>query len=221
MGSKGRADYLKNFIALDKPALRPLPKDPFEYYETVQVKHVPNNYHVQYNGFYYSVPYMFYQRSVTIHGYARKVEIFDEMGNRIAVHPRRFTGRRYVTDANHMPENHKAVREFNSYKGDSYRLKAAQIGQDAKRFVNALLEEADFEEQAYKSCMGIINFSRQYSPERVNRACKKALELHSVSYTTVKNILKNGQDQQPVDQSSSDADSPTPYHENLRVGEWS
>ncbi len=199
-----------------------MPKDPFEYYETVPVKQVPNNYHVQYNGFYYSVPYMYYHKPVTIHGYGRKVEIFDEMGNRIAVHQRRFTGRRYVTEEAHMPENHKAVFEFNNKDGAYYRHRAAQIGQDTYRFVDAMLEEADFEEQAYKSCMGIINFSRQYNPERVNRACKKALEeLHSVNYTTVKNILKNGQDKQPAVQSSSDADNPTPYHENLRVGEWS
>ena len=34
------------FDALDKPALRPLPKDPFEPFETKPVKSVPNDYHV-------------------------------------------------------------------------------------------------------------------------------------------------------------------------------
>ena len=68
--------------------------------------------------------------------------------------------------------------------------------------------------------MAVINFSRTYGDTRVENACEKALSLNSVTYTTLKNILKNGQDMLPIKQSSSDADTPTPYHENLRIGEW-
>jgi len=55
---------------------------------------------------------------------------------------------------------------------------------------------------------------------RVEAACKKTLELHSPNYTTVINILKNGQDKQPII-NISDADTPTPQYENLRTAEWS
>ncbi len=209
-----------NFIALDKPVLRPLPKEPFEFYETVPVNKVPNNYHVAYDGFYYSVPYSFYGRPVTIHAFAKKIEVYDEIGNRIAIHGRQHSGKRYVTATEHMPENHRAVVEFNSYDGTYYRQRASRIGNNAYLFVKQLLESADFEEQAYKSCMAVINFSKNYGNERVNRACCKALELNSVNYTTLKNILKNGQDKQPANSSNSDADTPTPIHENLRIGEW-
>ncbi len=68
--------------------------------------------------------------------------------------------------------------------------------------------------------MAVINFGKNYGNDRVNRACRKALDLNSVSYTTLKNILKNGQDKQPANNSNSDADTPTPIHENLRIGEW-
>ena len=47
-----------------------------------------------------------------------------------------------------------------------------------------------------------------------------ALDLNSVTYTTLKNILKNNQDKKPVNAEHSDADTPPPSHENLRVGEW-
>lgn len=209
-----------NFIALDKPALRPLPKDPFEYYETLPVKTVPNNYHVYYDGFYYSVPYTLYKDSVTIHAYAKKIEIFNAMGERVAIHVRKFSGRRYATEISHMPANHRAIREFNQYDGTHYRYRASSIGQNAYRFVDTLLKSADFEEQAYKSCMAVVNFSKQYGNTRVDNACKKALDLNSVTYTTLKNILKNNQDKKPVNADHSDADTPTPNHENLRVGEW-
>ena len=65
-----------------------------------------------------------------------------------------------------------------------------------------------------------MNFSKQYGNTRIDNACKKALDLNSVTYTTLKNILKNNQDKKPVNAEHSDADTPTPSHENLRVGEW-
>ena len=119
-----------------------------------------------------------------------------------------------------MPEKHKAVVAFRSYDGKYYRAKAYTIGKHTGAFVTALLEKVDFEEQAYKSCMGVLNFSKKYGNARVEKACEKAISLHSVTYTTLKNILKNGQESQPAATDPTDADTPTPYHENLRIGEW-
>ena len=209
-----------NFQILDKPMLRPLPSIPFESFITQMVTKAPNNYHVAYDGFYYSVPYTFYTRPVVIHAYAKKIEIFDEYGNRIAIHARRYAGKRYVTIPEHMPDNHRAIIELHNYDGAYYRKQAAKIGRDAYLFVKGLLESVDFEEQAYRACMAVINYSRTYGNDRVNLACRKAIDLHSVNYTTLRNILKNGQDKQLLTMQNSDADTPTPYHENLRIGEW-
>lgn len=183
-----------NFLALDKPALRPLPKDRFDSFTTVFVSKVPNNYHVTYDGFYYSVPYSYYRQSIIIHAYAKKIEIFDSIGNRIAIHGRYFSGKRYIIETEHMSDNHKAVMEFNNFDATYYRQKAARIGDNAYKFVYELLDATDFEEQAYKSCMAVINFSRSYGNSRVDRACAKVLPLKSVNYTILKNILKYGQD---------------------------
>ena len=154
-----------------------------------------------------------------MHIFAKKIEIYTKDGERIALHQRHFSGRRYVTDSEHMPENHKAVVAFRSFDGKYYRAKANSIGPYTGTFVKTLLEKADFEEQAYKSCMGVVNFPKTYGDSRVENACAKAIALNSVSYTTLKNILKNGQDSQPATK-NTDAETPTPYHENLRIGEW-
>lgn len=154
-----------------------------------------------------------------MHVFAKKIEIFTKDGVRLAIHQRRFGGRRYVTDSEHMPEKHRAVVEFRGYDGKYYRARAHAIGEHTGAVVERLLADADFEEQAFKSCMGIIRFSRTYGDIRLERACEKAIALNSVSYSTLKNILKNGQDSQPA-AVTPDAETPTPYHENLRVGEW-
>lgn len=208
------------FLALDKPMLRPLPCDRFNAYTTKQIKSVGNNYHVEFDEFYYSVPYTYYTESVSIHAYAHKIEVFDSKHNRIAIHERRYSGKRYVTSFEHMPDNHKAVAEMNSYDGSYYRRRASYIGPETLAFIERLLEKAEFEEQAYKSCIGVIRFSEKYGKTRLEMACNKAFALKSVTYTTLKNILQNGQETQPL-LISSDADNPTPYHENLRIGEWS
>lgn len=207
------------YQALDKPLLRPLPKDAFEAFITKPVKRVPNNYHLEYDKFYYSVPHSYYDKPVTMHIFAKKVEIYSKDNERIALHVRRFCGKRYVTETDHMPTNHQVVTAFRSYDGAYYRSRASAIGAETGRFVRTLLERADFEEQAYKSCMGIIKFAEKYGDVRLEKACRKAFTLNSVTYTTVKNILKNGQEDL-IETRDADADTPTPYHENLRVGEW-
>ncbi len=207
------------FKELDKPALRNLPKDRFLVYETKNVKSVDNNYHVEFDRFYYSVPYTYYSKPVSVHAYARTIEIYNSSHQRIAVHERRTTGRRYVTAFNHMPENHKAVVEMHSYDGSYYRNRAGSIGTSTHDVICRILESVDFEEQAYKSCMGIIRFGEKYGYARLEMACAKAISLKSVTYTTIKNILQNKQEAQPL-LTGSDTEVPTPYHENLRVGEW-
>jgi hypothetical protein len=44
------------FTAIDRPALCPLPMEPYEYSRYVTRK-APDNYHVEHEGFYYSVPH--------------------------------------------------------------------------------------------------------------------------------------------------------------------
>lgn len=109
-------------------------------------------------------------------------------GERIAIHQRHFNDRRYVTDSEHMPENHKAVAAFRSFDGKYYRNKAYAIGNATGTFVKTLLEKADFKKQAF------------------------------VTYTTLKNILKNGQDTQS-ETTNTDAETLTPYPMRISVSE--
>jgi hypothetical protein len=206
------------FESLDKPALRPLPKDPFEPFETKLVKSVPDNYHVKYDGFYYSVPHNYFKRPVEIHVYPKRIEIFNTDLERIALHPRRYTGKRYSTLDEHMPENHKAILAFRTRDGSDYRRIAMAVGENTAAFINALLTSGPIEEQYYKSCSGILfGFRKKHGDQVLEAACKKALAIQAYTYTNLKNILEKGQ--YTVPESKTDA-KPTPQHENLRTGEW-
>ena len=206
------------YDVLDKPMMRPLPHAKFEVFETKLIAHVPSNYHVEWDGFYYSVPYQYYKEPVKVHIYAKTVAIFNQNRERIALHERRYSGKRYVTITEHMPVNHQYQKQFNNYDGSYYRLRANQIGTNTFQVVDKMLTASPIEEQGYRSCMGLIQCIHKYGDMRIEAACKKALDLNSPYYTTIINILKNGQDKKQ--ETSCTANVPTPYHENLRTAEW-
>jgi hypothetical protein len=59
--------------------------------------------------------------------------------------------------------------------------------------------------------MGILQFSKTCGNARLEMACKRARELGSHTYSTVKTIIKNG-----TENVLTSATTPTPEHENIR-----
>jgi len=199
------------FEAVDKPALRPLPVVQYQHAEYV-IRRVPDNYHVECESFYYSVPYTLYRQQVTLRVTADMIEIINDNRERVALHPKRTIGSRYVTRTEHMPEKHRVMQELNRFDGVRYRDWAKNIGENTYVVVDSLLSSQHMEETAYRSCMGILQASKRYGDQRLEAACSKARAMNACTYTTISNILKNGLDKL----SCLPTLRPTPVHENLR-----
>jgi len=71
---------------------------------------------------------------------------------------------------------------------------AKEIGDEVGALVEKIFENKGCLELSYRICLGIIDLSRRYGADRVNRASGRALEFHSYSYKAVKNILEKGLD---------------------------
>ena len=199
------------FNKVDQPALRPLPVARYEHAEYA-FRRVPDNYHVEYDGFYYSVPYTMHKQKVTLRVSAGTIEIINENRERMALHVRRYSGSRYATIRGHMPKNHQYQRDRDHFDGARYRDWAMNIGVNTSFVINALLSAQHVEETAYRSCMGVLQMASKYGADRLEAACVKARAMNACTYTTIKNILKNAQDKLPV----TSRIKPTPHHENLR-----
>jgi len=201
------------FLEIDKPALRPLPSRPYEmpvYVERI----VPNNYHVEFENFYYSVPYTYYKQKVTVKATYNVIEVYSDRLTRIAIHQRHYTGSLYVSEKSHMPPNHQAQHIINRFDGKRFRSWANSIGVNTFYVIDTLLKERDIEQTAYKSCMGILQFARQKGNSRLEAACSKARRLGNISYGVIFNILKNNQENTQL---LLDLDQAvTPVHENVR-----
>jgi hypothetical protein len=207
---KREGNRLSNFIAFDQPRLRPLPLKAFEIANMV-IKRLPDNYHVDYEDYYYSAPFRYYNQLVTIRATQKTIEIFDANRVRIASHQRSFS-KRYVTDPAHMPEKHRRYLEAKQFDGHRYRSWAKDIGPDTHHVIDRMLCSCKVEEQSYKACMGLLQLSKKYGNKRLEAACKKAIALSSMNYTTVSNILKHGRDLTVLKLKPA----ATPKHENIR-----
>ena len=131
----------------------------------------------------------------------KTIEIFYNH-NRIASH-RRLYGRKgqYSTVTEHMPESHQQYLEWN---GDRFRRWADSIGINTRKVVDAILTFGRVEQQAYRSCMGLLKLAEKHSPAKLEEACNRAL-LYSrtPSYKSIKNLLAAmKEDPQSVSQNS-------------------
>lgn len=185
-GSRYEVFYSEEF-----PLLAKLPAARYELAEW-KTATVQFNYHIFADGMQYSVPYEYIKRVVDVRLTETTIEIYYDK-KRIASH-RRLTGRKgqYSTITAHMPEDHRKYLEWN---GDRFRSWAAKIGTNTKAVIDALLNSQRVEEQAYRSCMGLLKLADKYSSARLEAACARALSYtSSPSFKSIKNILAAGQD---------------------------
>ena len=204
---KRHGSRASEFEEFDRPALRPLPPNRFELVSYV-TRRVPDSYHVEYDGRYYSLPYTLFKQEVTIRATTTMIEVIDGNRERVALHIRSYTGSRYVTCPSHMPESHRRQAEFSRRTGADYITWATTIGANTQAVIEHMLKAQAFEETAYRACMGVMQSAKKHSPEKLEDACRRSLEIGSPCYTTVKNLLQNPQ---PAKQPK-----PLPKHENLR-----
>lgn len=188
---KKEGSRLSIFLEQEKPFLLPLPKTTFEL-ATWKIATVQLNYHIAVDKMNYSVPCEYIKRKVDVRITRQVIEVFYNH-QRICSHPRLYGHPgQYSTTQTHMPLDHQAYIQWN---GERFVSWAKQIGPNTEITVKAILSSHKIEQQAYKSCLGLIKLADKYSVTRVEAACQRALTFTPLpSYKSVKAILVTGQD---------------------------
>ena len=78
-----------------------------------------------------------------------------------------------------------------------------------------IINDKPHPEQGYRSCLGLIRLAKGYGPGRVEAACRRALALGVCSYRSIRSILENKLDEQPLPDEAAPAGEPVD-HPNLR-----
>jgi transposase len=200
------------FAAIDKPALKPLPVEPFDLSEWSRAR-VNIDYHVSFDANLYSVPYNLVHELVEIRSTPTIVEILHK-GTRVASHLRCRGRGQTITNEEHRPKSHRAHLEWTPSRMVRW---AESIGPNTARLFERIMNDWPHPEMGYRGCLGIIRLAGKYSAQRVEAASERALLANACRYKSIESILKNSLDQVPP---SSPPPASTPPHDNIRGAEY-
>ena len=202
------------FLELDQPALKPLPAVRYAYALWKKVRpHV--DYHVTIDQHHYSVPHALVGRQLDARVTSSTIEVFHK-ARRVVSHARSFRKGGFTTVREHMPPAHQAQAGVTR---ESLMAWAAQVGPDTTAFLEGVISARAHPQQAYRSCLGVLRQGKTYGNDRLDAACRRALALRSFSLTSVKAILKNNLDQQPLEPREPVATAKV-QHPNVRGGAY-
>ncbi len=202
------------FHSLEKPALTALPAERFDMSQWTRAT-VNIDYHIAFDGNFYSVPYTLVQQLVEVRSTPTTVEIFHK-GNRIASHLRDRRRGQVVTQNEHRPKSHQAHLQWTPSRMANW---ARSIGPNTAQLFERILNAKPHPEMGYRSCLGIIRLAQQYSAQRVEAAAERALLAKACRYQSVKSILKNSLDTVPLSPPPPPG-SPPLTHDNVRGAEY-
>ena len=198
------------FEELDQPALKPLPREPYQLAHWKKAS-VHIDYHVEVEGHYYSVPYNLVKKKLDVRYTARTVECFYR-NKRVASHLRDNKRGRHTTVKEHMPVKHQKYLEWTP---DRFKRWAAKIGPQTVILTETMLVKRGHPQQAYRSLLGILRLGKSYGNQRLEAACCRALHINAISYRSIESILKNGLDQRPLPDEENNRSKPV-QHNNIR-----
>ncbi len=203
---KSRAELLET---LDRPAMRALPNEPYEYAEWKRARAAPD-YHIEIADHFYSVPSKLIRDVVEARITSATVEIFHK-GHRVASHPFSAVRNRHTTTPEHMPSAHRRYAEWTAAK---MMYEAASIGPAAVALFEAIMKAKPHPEQGFRSCLGIISLVKMHGPGRVEAACRRGNHIGTTTYGSVASILKHGLDRAFAQEATPD--DPPLRHGNIR-----
>jgi transposase len=196
------------FDKIERDVLSPLPAVDWEFAEWRRAR-VNLDYHIEVHGFLYSVPHALIRAEVEARVTERIVEVFHR-GQRVAVHQRRYMGRRHGTTPEHMPSSHRRYAEWTP---DRFRRWAGKIGPNTEGLIAAVLASRPHPEQGFRTCLGILRSYRGLDPTRLEAVSARALELGVLNCKGVASLLAR-----KANEAVAGKEPPAPLfeHANLR-----
>ena len=177
------------FLEQEKPMLSPLPAEPFIYAQWKKAR-VGLDYHIDFEGHYYSVPHTLIHQLLDVRATSETVEMFSRQ-QRVAIHRRSDQQGQHTTLAEHMPPKHRKMREWSPERLAAW---AAKAGPKTRAFVEELMASKAHELQGLRSCLGVVRLASKFGTDRVEAACERALRVRALTYKSVRSILEKNLD---------------------------
>jgi hypothetical protein len=153
---------------------------------------VQSNSHIAYQKNYYSVPYQYLGKEVTLKITSHHLTILYNK-NVLSEHELLWDKiGAYVTIPTDMPPNSNAYGEWNSTR---YLNWAKNKGPNVYEVIYRIFASSNVEQQHYRTVHSILKLASAYSDQRLEEACMVALkQMNSPRYKDIKHILETGED---------------------------
>jgi len=176
---------LGRFEKTERAALAPLPDEAFDLVATYSAK-VHRDCHVVVDRRYYSVPARLVGRKVDVYVGRRLVEIYD--GDQlVTTHERADEPGQRHTRPEHYPEG---KRQYLDNPPERCQERAGDVGPACSQVVKDLLEERPHDR--LRSVQSLLRLTETVGAERLEAACRRALDFGDPRYRRVKQILEAG-----------------------------
>ncbi len=183
---------LLRFRKVEQAALRPLPGTPYEPSTWKHVK-LHRDCYVVFEQAFYSGPYSLVGQSLWLRAGARTVELYNAAYQRVAIHDRATAPGQRLTHLEHLPPEKVPGLLLSR---PLCQAQAAAIGPETYAIVEALL--AHRPEDRLRTAGRLLRLADRFTPERLEAACARAQAYGDGDYMTVKRILEENLDQQPL-----------------------
>src|SRR6202049_932816 len=195
------------FASLDRPALKGLPSERYQYAEWKRCTVAPD-YHVEVSDHYYSVPFGLLRETVEVRFTDGTIEVFHK-GQRIASHVRSRVVHKHTTIPEHMPSSHRRYAEWSPAR---MLREAEKIGPATVALFEAIMKAKPHPEQGFRSCLGIIGLIRSYGVTRLEAASRRGNDIGATSYGSIASILKHGLDKNYANETTPGGPPVRPRH---------
>lgn len=181
------------FEMLDLPAMKSLPSLRFEVAERKTTR-ANIDYHIEFDGRYYSVPNQLRQQLIDVRATTSTVEC-RHRGVRVACHHRSYARKgTSVTLPEHRPQCHE---DYGSWPPERMLAWGAKFGPHVEEVVRRTLDRYPNPEMGYRPVLGILRCAEKHGAERMDAACHRALAVagRGVPHRRhIEGILKHGLD---------------------------
>jgi transposase len=182
---------LELFYDVEKDKLSPLPTS----LPDIATWHAVSLYrdcHVRFRYCRYSVPYELYQKTLWLEATPTMISIYHEH-QCVATHARAFEKGSIRTRMEHLPPN----AQFYLKRNALWCLeKAASVGEHCLLMIDDMLNHRS--KDLLRQAQGILSLLKNHEKARLEMACQRAIGFDVYDYQTIKLMLKEGLENEPL-----------------------
>ena len=183
---------LERFLQTEQARLKPLPSTPYDLASWKQVK-LHRDCHVVFDQAYYSAPYRLIGQMLWVCGGLQHVRMYTQDYHLVATHERApHPGARQTHPAHLPPEKVPGL----SWDRETCLAKATQIGTATRQITQTLLDDPIIDR--HRTVIRLLNLRDKFGKDGLEAACKRALFFGDPAYATIKRILTQGLEHQPL-----------------------